>query len=164
MTNGFLGYDSSLMLDVVVCALVLVVPALLFSLYTVKFKKNYLLHRNLQMTLGIVLLLAVAAFEVDLQFVHGGWENVVNKPGKDPRLTGEAMDAARNVLWVHLIFAISTPLLWATTLTLAWRRFSNPPIPGEHSRLHKLLGWLSTVDITLTSITGLAFYYVAFMR
>ena len=39
MQNGFLGNNASLMLDVVVCALVLVVPALLFSLYTVKIKR-----------------------------------------------------------------------------------------------------------------------------
>ncbi len=164
MANGFLGYDSSFMLDVVVCALVLVVPTLLYSLSVVKFQQKFLLHRNLQTALGIVLLLAVSAFEVDLQVVHGGWENVVNKPDKPPRLTGEDMETAQTVLWIHLIFAISTPIFWATTLTLAWRRFSNPPQPGEHSRIHKFLGWVSTVDITLTSVTGLAFYYVAFMQ
>lgn len=164
MRNGFLGYDSSFMLDVVVCALVLVVPALLWSLYLVKFRRNYLLHRNIQMLLGLVLLIAVGAFEIDMQLVHGGWENVVNKPGTPPRMTGEDLETVRRLLWVHLVFAISTPFLWATTLLLAWRRFPSPPQPGPHSRLHKILGWISTVDITLTSITGLIFYYVAFVR
>ena len=59
---------------------------------------------------------------------------------------------------------MSTPLIWTTTLVLAWRRFANPPQPGVHSRLHKTLGWISTLDLVLTSVTGLAFYYVAFMR
>lgn len=164
MQNGFLGYDTSFMLDVVVCALVAVVPVLAWSLYVVKFRKNYTLHRNLQIGLGLVLLVAVAAFEVDLQLVHGGWENVVNKPDQPARLTGDDLESARRVLWVHLVFAISTPLLWATTIVLALKRFPSPPVPGEHSRLHKRLGWLSTIDITLTAVTGLAFYYVAFMR
>ena len=165
MMNGFLGYDSSLMLDVVVCALVLIVPALLWSLYLVKFRKQFLLHRNIQVTLGIVLLIAVSAFEVDLQLVHGGWENVVNKPGKEPqRLTGDALETARTILYVHLVFAISTPFLWATTLVLAWRRFPNPPQPGPHSRLHKMLGWASAIDISMTAVTGLIFYYYAFIR
>ena len=164
MSNGFLGYDSSFMLDVVVCALALVVPALLWSLYEVKFRRRFTLHRNLQITLGVVLLIAVAAFEVDMQLVHGGWENVVNKPGRSPRVSGTELETVRTVLAVHLVFAISTPLLWAVTLVLAWRKFPNPPQPGPHSRLHKTLGWLSTADITLTSITGLAFYYMAFMR
>lgn len=163
MSDGFLGYNTSFMLDFVVCALVLVVPALMFSLYLVKFKRKYLWHRNLQLSLGIVLLVAVAAFEVDLQLLHQGWENVVNKPGETPRLTEAELESARKVLWVHLVFAVSTPVLWIVTIVLALKRFPFPPTPNAHSRLHKRLGWLSTIDITLTSVTGLIFYYVAFM-
>ncbi|MFQ5734286.1 MAG: DUF420 domain-containing protein [Planctomycetaceae bacterium] len=164
MNDGFLGNDSSLMLDVVVCALVLVVPVLLFSIYTVKFRRGFLLHRHLQTALGAALLLTVGAFEVDMQIVHGGWENVVNKPEQPQRVTGEDLETVQTLLWVHLVFAISTPVLWTVTLVLAWRRFPSPPQPGEHSRLHKTLGWLSAVDITLTSVTGLVFYYVAFIH
>ncbi|GAB4138533.1 MAG: hypothetical protein Tsb009_06770 [Planctomycetaceae bacterium] len=163
MSQGFLGNDSSFMLDVVVCALVLVVPALLYSLYLVKIKRNYLWHRNLQVGLGVVLLIAVTAFEVDLQLVHKGWENVVNKPGQSVRLNAEELESVRKLLWVHLIFAVSTPFLWAATIYLALKRFPSPPVPNEHSPLHRKLGWLSTVDITLTSVTGLIFYYFAFI-
>jgi len=53
--------------------------------------------------------------------------------------------------------------LWATTLTLALKRFPSPPAPAAHSRLHKMLGWMSTVDLVLTSFTGLMFYYMAFV-
>ena len=164
MADGFLGYDASLMLDVVVCALVLVVPALVYALYLVKVRHDYAAHRNLQLAIAAVLLVAVVAFEIDLQIVHGGWEKIVNKPDRPPRLTGEALAQARQVLRVHLVFAISTPLLWAATIGLALRRFPSPPRPGTHSRLHKMLGWLATVDLVLTSATGLAFYYMAFVR
>ena len=164
MSNGFLGYNASLMLDVVVCALVLVVPTLAYSISIVKIRHNYVRHRNIQVALGAVLLVTVVAFEVDLQLVHGGWENVVNKPDADqPRLSADRLAFVRQVLRVHLVFAISTPVLWATTLLLAWRRFPRPPAPSAHSRLHRRLGWLSTADIALTSVTGLAFYYLAFM-
>ena len=163
MGDGFLGYDASLMLDVVVCALVLVVPTLLYSIYLVKVRREYAWHRNVQVGLGVVLLVTVAAFEVDLQVVHGGWEKIVNKPGASPRLQGGELEFVRGLLWIHLAFAISTPVLWATTTALALRRFPSPPRPSTHSRLHKVLGWLSTVDIALTSITGLCFYYFAFV-
>jgi hypothetical protein len=163
MENGFLGNNASLMLDVVVCALVLIVPALLFSLYTVKFRRNYALHKTMQLTLGIVLLITVLAFEIDMQLYHGGWENIVNKPDEPVRLDGVDLESVRTLLWIHLVFAISTPILWATTITLALKRFPNPPVPSEHSALHKKLGWISAIDITLTSITGLIFYYSAFI-
>ncbi|MCH8829108.1 MAG: DUF420 domain-containing protein [Planctomycetes bacterium] len=164
MTNGFLGNNASLMLDVVVCALMLVVPTLIYSLYLVKVKRKFLLHRNIQVTLGVVLLITVLAFEVDLQLVHGGWENVVNKPGEKTRLQGDELETVRRLLWVHLLFAISTPFFWTVTIVLALKRFPSPPIPGAHSVLHKRLGWISAIDITLTSVTGLTFYFFAFMR
>lgn len=161
MQDGFLGYKSSFMLDFVVVALVLIVPVLLFSLFSVKIWKNFTLHRNLQLLLGLVLLIAVAAFEVDLR-MQGGWQAIVNKG--EPALTAEKMAFVKSLLYVHLCFAITTPVLWIITITLAWKRFSNPPVPGIHSGWHKVLGWLSTIDITLTSVTGLLFYYFAFIN
>ncbi|WP_417849727.1 DUF420 domain-containing protein [Thalassoglobus sp.] len=163
MKNGFLGFDASFMLDFVVSALVLIVPILLYSLYVVKVQKNYTLHRNLQIVLGGVLLVAVGAFEIDTQLVHGGWENIVNKNPDEPRLTGEAYLTAQRILRFHLIFAITTPFLWVITLVYALRKFPNPPQPGVHSKLHSTLGWLSVIDIVMTSVTGLWFYYAAFV-
>ena len=163
MSHGFLGYDASFMLDAVVCTLFLAVPVLGLSVFIVKVRRAYRLHRNLQIALGLALLVAVAAFEIDLQFVHGGWLNVVNKDPEAPRLTGERLGQTQTILRIHLLFAVTTPPLWATTIVLALRRFPNPPQPGPHSRLHKTLGWLSVADLVLTSATGLAFYYAAFV-
>lgn len=161
--DGFFGYRTSFMLDFVVCALVIIVPLLLYSLYLVKVKRAYTKHKWLQVILGVILLFAVGAFEIDLQVVHGGWENIVQKSHPEKADLAAKVAESRPYLWVHLFFAVTTPFLWGTTLVLALRRFSSPPVPGPHSRTHKTLGWLSTVDITLTAVTGLVFYYVAFM-
>ena len=74
------------------------------------------------------------------------------------------IDGVRPWLRLHLLFAVSTPFLWIATIVLALRRFGRNPAPGPHSRLHKTLGWASTADITMTSVTGLMFYYVAFIE
>ncbi len=162
--NGFLGYPTTFMLDFVVCALALVVPLLLWSLWLVKFRRHYVAHKRLQIALGIILLLAVTAFEVDVQMVHGGWEKIVAKQQLSPDALTAKISSVRPYLLVHLVFAVTTPLLWIVTMTLALRRFKNPPTPGTHSRIHKTLGWASTIDITMTSVTGLLFYYVAFVK
>jgi putative membrane protein len=162
--TGFLGYPTTFMLDFVVCALVLVVPLLLYSLWLVKVRRRYLAHKRLQIALGLILLTAVTAFEVDVQIVHGGWENIVAQQQLDQTQLAAKISSARPWLLVHLLFAVTTPVLWAVTMTLALRRFGRNPVPGPHSRLHATLGWASTIDITLTSITGLLFYYVAFMN
>lgn len=162
MSDGFLGYRTSFMLDFVVCALVLVVPLIVLSLYLVKFKANFIAHRNIQLALAVVLLVAVGAFEIDMQMVQGGWQNVVAK--REVQLSPDQLQWVRQVLWIHLVFAISSPILWAVTIVLALRRIPKPPVPCEHSKLHKKLGWASTIDLTLTSVTGLWFYYVAFVQ
>jgi len=161
--NGFLGYNASFMLDFVVTALVGLVPLLLFSLYVVRYFRNYRLHRTLQLVIGLILLVAVILFEVDMQWVHGGWENIVNKDPDAPRLTGDAFLKVRQVLRLHLLFAVTTPLIWGVTLGLAWKKFPHPPVPGRHSRMHKLLGWLSVIDLIMTALTGIWFYYLAFV-
>jgi uncharacterized membrane protein YozB (DUF420 family) len=165
MKNGFLGNPTSFMLDFVVCALVVLVPLLLYSLFVVKKQKNYTLHKKLQVTLGIILLVAVGAFEIDMQWVQGGWENVMAKQLDTLGEEGLAkkIDSVRTVLHIHLIFAIATPVLWIVTLVLALKRFEQPPIPGSHSTAHKTLGWASTIALTLTSVTGIWFYVVAFV-
>lgn len=162
--TGFLGYPTTFMLDFVVCALVLIVPLLLFSLWLVKVKRSYAAHMRLQLTLGIILLVAVTAFEVDVQMVHGGWENIVAKQNLSPEALAEKISAVRPWLLVHLVFAVTTPFLWIATIVLALKKFGTRPQPGLHSRAHAVLGWLSTLDITMTSVTGLLFYYVAFVR
>ncbi|MDA0832078.1 MAG: DUF420 domain-containing protein [Planctomycetota bacterium] len=162
MSRGFLGYQTSLMLDVVVCALVLVVPLVILSLYLVKVRHNYLWHRNLQILLGVTLLVAVGAFEIDMQLVHGGWENIVSR--REPSRSPEEMQTIRYFLWFHLCFAVTTPVLWIITMQKALKHFPNPPTPSAHSHSHKRLGWLSTIDLVMTSLTGLWWYYVAFIR
>jgi len=162
--TGFLGYPTTFMLDFVVCALALVVPLLLYSLWLVKIKRQYRAHKRLQIVLGIILLAAVTAFEVDVQYVHGGWEKIVARQPLDETALAAKLATVWPWLKIHLIFAITTPFLWIATIVLALRRVGADPRPGSHSRLHSLLGWASTIDITLTSLTGLAFYYVAFVQ
>jgi uroporphyrinogen III methyltransferase/synthase len=81
MSDGFLGYKASLMLDVVACALVVVVPTLLVSLYAVKIRRNYRLHKTLQIALGLVLLRALC----------GGWNRAEMVDWDDERLVRAAL-------------------------------------------------------------------------
>ncbi len=162
MSHGFLGYNATFMLDVVVCALVVLVPLLAWSIYLVKWRRAYATHRQMQLVLAGVLLVAVLAFEFDVQHIHGGWQNIVRDAR--PQISESELEFVRRLLHIHLVFAISTPVLWIVTIVLALRRFPNPPAPSPHSRLHTWLGWISAGDLALTSVTGVLFYYFAFVR
>ena len=160
--DGFLGFRGSLMLDVVFLAMFAVLPGLAVSIYAVKQGK-FELHKKLQLLLGGVLLLAVLAFEVDMR-LHD-WEP---RAAASPYFRGDAADVDWSStvgvsLIVHLFFAIPTTLLWIMVIVQALRKFPSPPQPGQHSNAHKFWGWLATLEMFGTAVTGWIFYYLAFI-
>lgn len=160
LTRGFLGYQTSFMLDFVVVALVIVVPLMIWSLVEVKARR-FENHRKLQMLLALILLVAVTLFEVDLQWIQGGWRNIVDR--HEPPLSTEVIGRSTWLLRIHLVFAISTPILWVVTLIGALRNYAKPAQPSAYSTTHKRLGWLSMIDLVLTSVTGVIFYVATFV-
>ena len=147
------------MFDVVAVALVAFLPALVLSIVLVK-RGYYDLHKRIQVILGIVLLITVVLFEVDVQasklVVEGGWRTLTT----DSPYHGAPIN---NLLRVHLVFATITAVLWAVTIWQALASFPKPPKPGAYSRNHKLLAWASTVGMFVTCVTGWTFYYMAFV-
>ena len=157
--DGFLGFRGSLMLDVVFLAMFAVLPVLAVSIYLVK-QGRYELHKKLQLTLGLVLLVAVVAFEVDIR-LHDWTERAVASPYFSAAAKWSC--PAGIALIVHLFFAIPTTLLWTVVTAQALRKFPRPPLPGTHSASHRFWGWLAVTEMCGTALTGWIFYYLAFV-
>ena len=157
--NGFLGTRASLMLDVVFLAMFLVVPVMIVSVQLAKRRANYRLHKQIQLTLAIVLAVAVAAFEIDMRFFTDWESRAIGSPYYSP--------AGWNPVWislvVHLCWAVPTLVLWVAVIVQALRKFPKPPAPSAHSRAHARLGWLAAIGMTFTSATGWVFYWLAFV-
>ncbi|MFO0947844.1 MAG: DUF420 domain-containing protein [Planctomycetota bacterium] len=152
---GFLPYSrASFMLDFVAVAMFLILPILTFSIYLVKSRKNYRLHKQLQVFLGALLLVAVALFELDIR-IHG-WRHLAEP-------SPYYHTALFPVLYVHLFFAVSTSLLWVVTIVHALRVIPSPPAPGPWSKAHKRLAIPAALTMYTTAITGWTFYYMAFV-
>jgi uncharacterized membrane protein YozB (DUF420 family) len=157
--DGFLGTRASVMLDVVALAMVALVPVLAFSIYQVKVRRNYALHKTIQLTLGGVLLVAVTLFEVDVR-LHG-WRH---RAAASPYASHEgSTDWVMHVLTVHLFFAVTSAVLWVLVIFRALRNFPSPPIPGPHSAWHRRWAMVAAIDMTFTAITGWVFYWLAFV-
>ena len=152
--DGFLGTRASFMLDVVFLAMFVVVPALAWSVYLVKVKRDYALHKRVQILLGSILLVAVTLFEIDMR-----WHGWVLRAADSPYSTNGIV---QYVLWVHLLFAVSTAVLWILVIYRAVKNMPSPPSPCAHSTGHKRWGWIAAIDMVLTSITGWTFYWLAF--
>lgn len=157
------------MLDVVFVAMFLVLAVMAVSIYLVRVRRQYALHKRIQVTLGLVLLLTVAAFEVDMQWLTE-WEVrakasphfVQDYSAKTPAAAKWGSVVGRSLL-VHLSFAVPTFVIWIITIVQALRKFPVPPCPAPYSQRHKFWGWLAAAGMAMTSLTGWVFYYLAFV-
>ena len=147
------------MLDLVFTAMFAVVPVMLASIYLAKYKQRFQLHKQIQVALGIVLLVAVAAFEIDMRM--NGWHHLA-EPSPYWQ-DGSWNDWVDYGLAVHLFFAIPTPFLWGYVIVQAMRKFPNPPQPNEYSRAHRFWARIAAIEMTLTAFTGVVFYWLAFV-
>ncbi len=159
MSRGFLGSRATLMLDVVVTAMAVVIPIMVFNILLAR-RRQYAAHKLAMTLLSTVLLITVIAFEVDIRFFHPWREGAESSPYyADPWYSSTVGIA----LIIHLFFAISTIVLWTVVVVRALRRFPRPPHPAKHSASHKFWARLAAIDMTMTAITGWIFYYLAFV-
>ena len=150
---GILPSRGTIMLDIVFCAMFLIVPIMFWSIRLAK-QGRYQLHKRIQISTAVVLLLAIIVFEVDMN-LHG-WIHLTTESSFD-------LIIIKRYLYVHLIFAIPTPLIWIAVIYKALTRFDKPPVPNDYSQQHKYWGWLAAFTLTGTGVTGAIFYYVAFI-
>jgi hypothetical protein len=152
--NGFLGTRATALLDFIVIAMAIVVPLMWWSIRQAGHAKKYPLHRNLQITLALVLLVVIAFFEAEMRIY--GWRE---RATASPYYASGWVDKS---LWIHLAFAVGTPFLWGAVIIAALKKFPHPLAPGSHSRAHVFWGRLAAIGMTFTAVTGWVFYYLAF--
>jgi len=160
--DGFLGSRASIGMDVVLVGLFSLLPVLLLSVMAAK-RGHYSLHKRLQIVIVSALLVAIVIFEVDIRLISDWRARAAG---------GEAWGGAPNPWWpvgvlvalgIHLVFAISTLVLWAWVMWEAVSRFPNPPSPGTHGPRHRAMARVAAIDLLLTAVTGSIFYWLAFV-
>lgn len=150
---GFLPFRGSIMLDVVFVAMFAIIPVLIFSVVLAK-QRQFSWHRNLQLATALVLLLAVIAFEVDMRFVTD-WQALAKESAY--------YSYCYPLLYLHLLFAIPTPILWAMIIIGALRNFDHNFQAPTYRERHRTLGWLGIGLMFGTAVTGIIFYAAAFI-
>ena len=153
--DGFLGTRASLGMDVVLVGLFATFPLLAWSVHLVRNRRDYAGHKRLQLAIVAALLAAIVVFEIDIRLLSDWRARAAPSPFW-PR-------GVLAALGVHLVFAVSTLVLWAWVVLEAWRRFPVPPHPNAHSARHRRMARLAAADLVLTAVTGTVFYWLAFV-
>jgi uncharacterized membrane protein YozB (DUF420 family) len=175
--DGFLGTRASLMLDVVFLAMFGVLLALSVSVWLVRNRQSYLLHKRIQLVLGLVLLATVTLFEIDMRI--NGWQSraiaspyfsAMEKPPALLKTFYQDILGKQEVpgwvftsLYIHLCFAVTTTILWVFVIVQAVRKIPNPPGPCAYSAAHKRWARIAAIDMGCTAVTGWIFYCLAFV-
>jgi putative membrane protein len=160
--DGFLGTRASIGMDVVLVGLIALLPVMAWSIAAVR-RGHYALHKRLQLFIVGALVAAIVVFEIDVRLVSD-WK--LRAAGGLP--WGDAPNAwwPRGVLValaIHLVFAISTLVLWTWVVWEAVTRFPVPPAPGSHGPRHRRMARLAALDLVATAVTGTIFYWLAFV-
>ncbi|RYZ16123.1 MAG: DUF420 domain-containing protein [Sphingobacteriales bacterium] len=151
---GFLPSSrGSFILDFIVVAMAAVVPILLYSLWLVKVRKNLKFHRSIQIALGLILGVAIVAFELDMRI--NGWRHLAEP---SPYYETYVFPS----LIIHLCFAIPALFLWSYTIYAGVRHRIEININKARIQ-HRKLGLASAYAMVGTTVTGWIFYYLAFI-
>ncbi|MFM9025866.1 MAG: cytochrome b6-f complex subunit PetN [Planctomycetaceae bacterium] len=152
--DGFLGTRASLGMDVVLVGLVALLPVLAWSIALVR-RGRYAAHKSLQLFIVAALAAAILVFEIDIRLVSD-WKP---RAAASPWWPGGVLAA----LGIHLVFAVTTFGLWVWVVWEALARFPVPPAPAAHGPRHRRLARLAAIDLACTAVTGLVFYWLAFV-
>jgi uncharacterized membrane protein YozB (DUF420 family) len=156
MSSGFLPARGSLMLDLIAVAMLLVSVVMLVSVGLVRYGKRHRLHRAIQTTLAMVLLVAIVGFEIDLR-LFTDWRKLAEP---SPWYPSGWVD---RLLWLHLAFAIPTPLVWGVVVWQALRHYSDGFADPRYRARHRMGGRIAVILMLLTALTGWTFYCFAFV-
>lgn len=152
--QGFLGTRGDLLMDVVIVALVAVVPIALYN-WRLARSGRYAEHKRMQIGLAVLLGIVVGLFEFNLRLQGGIFEAT-----KASSYAGSA--TLNSWIWFHTLFAITTIFIWVGLIVASLRRFPKPPVPGAFSATHRRWGRIGMIWMLVTGLTSLPVYVYGF--
>jgi len=143
---GFLGTNAPFFMDVVTL-IVAFLPALVFGAILLAKKRLFKYHILAQRIIFVVTLIVLVYFETGVRMV-GGFDTLMLK-------SGVSHNYAFAVLVFHIAIAISTIIVWGTTLFMAQKQVM--------LKKHKKAGMLAFSGVIATSLTGIWVYLLLFV-
>lgn len=156
LAPSIFGARCDVLMDIVVVSMVIILPLLWYSVRKVRHDRNYKLHKNIQLSMFIVLFFVVVLFEYDIQRNGGIFEMVKGS-------SYEGTFFLNFMIYFHTFLSITTSLIWIVLIPLSIKKFGSNPRPGKFSKAHRLWGKIGMWDMALTCVTGVILYVYGFI-
>lgn len=155
LPRGFLGTRADVLMDVVFVS-TLLTPFIVA--WGIRFAKRgeFRTHRAVQTVLLVVLLVAVALFEVDVR-LSGGSGSLMK--GSSYAGTGWL----RGVTLAHVLANVVTFFTWLVLVVKSWRRFETPALPGTWRSTHVKLGRFVFGGLVFGAVSAVVMYVLGFV-
>ena len=150
---GFLGTRAPFFMDFVTL-IVALLPLLVGMAILMAKKRDYRLHNYAQTIIFIISVVVVGYFEYGVR-LGGGYDAFIKE-------TQVSHSYLFMVLMVHIVIAVLTLGIWASTLFKAKKDYQ-AGLPGPYSHSHKRAGIRTYIGIVLTSFSGVWIYLLLFV-
>ena len=152
---GLLGSRATAAVDVAYLLLLAIVPLFVWSLEALLVRRNYLLHKRIQLALTPPFLIASGILGCD--FLLGDWRQ------RAVKAAGEAIaPVTLMTLAIHVAFLATSLLIWVVLFFAAIRRIPNPPGPCKFGPTYLFWIVLLGLQTFLAMLTGWEFYMLAY--
>ena len=147
--EGFFS-RAGLGIDVLALSAIVSIPLAAASIVMARYLKNYRVHKSLQIFISVFLFICLCIFEFQVRTI--GWQH----QAYDSKFR---YSLVYPTLIIHVIIAVSTVLIWTITLYSALKSPGSHSVPANHKRM----GRWAFVGLIATYLTGIAFYFIAFV-
>lgn len=153
--KGFLGTRADLLSDVLILALLIILPALAKGIGLAR-RRRFVSHRILMISIFTILVLYVVVYEANLALL-GGIDYL--------KINIRVSEASYfSLLAFHVMHSTLALILGGITIGKGEEVFRT----GQISRMsftssHRKIVWLEVAMLAMSVITGLAVYYLTFI-
>ena len=151
---GFLGTRGDILMDLVVLSFLFILPMLVISWRSAR-RTDYSRHRAIQLSLVLILVVAVGLFEIDLKLSGGIFE-----------LTRQSSYAGTSLLnsliYGHMLVAIGSAVVWVPLVIVSLRKFANPPVSNAFGPTHRVWGRTGMLLMMASGLSAIPLYYFGF--
>ncbi|MFZ5438477.1 MAG: DUF420 domain-containing protein [Myxococcota bacterium] len=151
---GFFGTRADLLMDVILVA-TLSTPFILAWAISLAKKGQHQKHRVVQVTLLVVLLLAVGLFETEIR-LSGGSGSLM----KGSSYAGTWW--LRGILLAHVLANVVTFFTWLVLVFRSGKRFGTE-LPGAFTPSHRRVGKLVFAGTVFGAVSALIMYVLGFV-
>lgn len=153
--KGFLGTRGDFFSDLLILALVVILPALITAI-VFAVKKRYLLHKRMMLAIFTVLVLYVIVYETNLTILGG-----VNYLTTNTRVP---LAPYMSLVVFHIVQSALALILGGATISRGRAALSSGQVSREgFVSVHRKIAWVEVAMLVISAVTGLVIYYLTFI-